>query len=1048
MLLLYGAAVMAGWVMGQPTVMDAGSHLATVWFSTALGIALAGVPLIALGREYRRISIWAATALALVSLVALAESVFHASSGLDTWRLPQGDLTPGPGRTSSITAIALFLAASAERLLAAARLERRHPPIIVALGAVPLLVGLTVLFDYAIGSANLSMSGSAVRLAPLAAVGVTVLGLGIIACGWRESQRVEPGIPRWLPFYATVTMLLATAAVASAVRGEDVAHRKEQALLATASLREAVELELDAGRNSFDRMAARAAAAMYPTHAAWEADASMMVAHAEDPYTTVYLLDATLTPLAVAPRHGATLPTRDEMLSSPVRRRALEQALQTGNAAMSARLAIAPGIRGFVLAAPIRSPRGHAVTGVIAAELAYEPLLHRALNRSPYAVQIFEGTELVYSQNDDVATADATTSNVQIAGDSWQVTLKPTRASAGLGGSLWGVLVVFGVLLSGSLGWSLQQARGLAGWARRIRDANDQLSAEISDRERAEHELRDTSRLQQAILDSANYIIVSIDVEGRIRTFNRAAERLLGQPAEEAIGQPLVQFLDADEVDRRAAQLSAELSRPIAPGLDTVIARVRPGEPDTSEWTHISRDGRRFPGEVSVNAIAEATGEVIGYLAITIDLSKRRHAELLRRWAEESLRKTEQMLHRVLDSSLSGVLAATAIRDVDGQISDFEVLLINPAAEHQLRKSATELVGRSLHGEMPGDTDGTMFTTLVEVVEGGKPYDIERASTRDGLDEWFRIIAVPLDDGVAITFENITARKQAQEELAQYVADLEISRDQIHEQSVMLQWQAEELTRARDEALAGTREMERAVKMQADFVSFASHQLRTPLAGIKWLLELALEEPTVVIPDHQELQSYLADSLSSAERLIGLVNDLLDISRLEGGRMVVAPSRVDFAALCREVAAELGPNMAQRRHTLTVRGFDDPVHVKVDPQLVRQLVHNLLSNALKYTPDGGQIGLSLETDGNELRCIVEDSGIGVPEAARGRLFEKFFRADNVQTMETEGTGLGLFMVRLILEKFGGRIWYDPRETVPGSRFTFALPVNEDLHVAA
>ena len=108
MLLLCGAAVMAGWVMGQPTVMDAGSHLATVWFSTALGIALAGVPLIALGREYRRISIWAATALALVSLVALAESVFHVSSGLDTWRLPQGDLTPGPGRTSSITAIACF----------------------------------------------------------------------------------------------------------------------------------------------------------------------------------------------------------------------------------------------------------------------------------------------------------------------------------------------------------------------------------------------------------------------------------------------------------------------------------------------------------------------------------------------------------------------------------------------------------------------------------------------------------------------------------------------------------------------------------------------------------------------------------------------------------------------------------------------------------------------------------------------------------------------------------------------------------------------------
>jgi len=227
-------------------------------------------------------------------------------------------------------------------------------------------------------------------------------------------------------------------------------------------------------------------------------------------------------------------------------------------------------------------------------------------------------------------------------------------------------------------------------------------------------------------------------------------------------------------------------------------------------------------------------------------------------------------------------------------------------------------------------------------------------------------------------------------------------------------------------------------QMKTDFVSFVTHQLRTPLAGIKWMLELAAQSSQI----SAEAGSYIEDGRIAAERLIGLVNDLLDIARLESGKLTVALQPTSLGQLTQSAIDDLGAMIRDKGLRLSVTGVESAPMVMADPQLLRQVIANLASNALKYTPSGGDVSIRIKReDGRTARWTITDSGIGIPTTALGRLFEKFYRAENVHTVETEGTGLGLYLVRLIIERLGGEVWCESEEG-RGSAFIFTLRISE------
>jgi signal transduction histidine kinase len=231
-------------------------------------------------------------------------------------------------------------------------------------------------------------------------------------------------------------------------------------------------------------------------------------------------------------------------------------------------------------------------------------------------------------------------------------------------------------------------------------------------------------------------------------------------------------------------------------------------------------------------------------------------------------------------------------------------------------------------------------------------------------------------------------------------------------------------------------ERKRAEQMKSDFVSFVSHQLRTPLSGVKWMLELAMDSKD----NPEEMLSFIQDARKSTERLIGLVNDLLDVSRLERGKLQVSYQSIDLAELTRGVVDELSPLTVDKKQTISVQAADALPQPRADVQLLRQVILNLVSNAVKYTPAEGTIGIRIDCENDRMRWTIRDTGIGIPKNDLGKLFEKFYRAGNVLAVETEGTGLGLYLVRLIIERFGGKVWCESEEGI-GSTFLFELPLN-------
>lgn len=224
---------------------------------------------------------------------------------------------------------------------------------------------------------------------------------------------------------------------------------------------------------------------------------------------------------------------------------------------------------------------------------------------------------------------------------------------------------------------------------------------------------------------------------------------------------------------------------------------------------------------------------------------------------------------------------------------------------------------------------------------------------------------------------------------------------------------------------------------KTDFVSMASHQLRTPLSAINWYTEMLLDGDAGKISKTQK--EYLGEIYDGVKRMIDLINALLNRSRLELGTFKVEPKKIDITKIGESILKELKPKIKEKNLKVTTKFSKDVPELDADPNLIRIIMENLLSNAVKYSSKKGEIQFVIRREGKDIWIEVHDTGCGIPKHDQKHIFSKLFRAQNVQEMGTEGTGLGLFIVKSILDNTVGNMWFESEEG-KGTVFYVTLPV--------
>ncbi len=225
-------------------------------------------------------------------------------------------------------------------------------------------------------------------------------------------------------------------------------------------------------------------------------------------------------------------------------------------------------------------------------------------------------------------------------------------------------------------------------------------------------------------------------------------------------------------------------------------------------------------------------------------------------------------------------------------------------------------------------------------------------------------------------------------------------------------------------------------RMKTDFISTAAHQFRTPLTGIRWALEALEKEP--LTPEQLAL---VKSAVGKSRDLVGVVGTLLDISSIESGKYRYQFAPTDMALLGAEVARDFATMAAARQVSVFFVGGEEKIpSARADRERVKWVLNNLIENAIRYTPAGGNVRISIREGSGLIFTSVKDTGIGIPQNDRANIFERFYRAGNAIQKENAGSGLGLYIARTIAKDHGGELSFSANTDGPGTTFTLSLPV--------
>ena len=520
-------------------------------------------------------------------------------------------------------------------------------------------------------------------------------------------------------------------------------------------------------------------------------------------------------------------------------------------------------------------------------------------------------------------------------------------------------------------------------------------------RQQAEEALLKAGALQSAIFNSANFSSIATDAKGVIQIFNVGAERMLGYTAAEVMNKITpADISDPQELIARAKALSVELATPITPGFEALVFKASRGIEDIYELTYIRKDGSRFPAVVSVTALRDAQSVIIGYLLIGTDNTARKLVEAEQEKLDQRLRDQQFYTRSLIESNIDALMTT----DPSGIITD-----VNKQMEALTGCTRDELIGAPFKDYF---TDPERAEAGIKRVLGErKVTDYElTACARDGKKTVVSYNATTFYDrkrllqGVFAAARDVTERKRVEAELQQAKAAAES-----------------------------------ASRTKSEFLASMSHEIRTPMNAIMGIADLLAK--TKLSPEQDK---YVQIFRRAGDNLLNLINDILDLSKVEASQIELERTGFSLNDHLGKVT-EMVAARAQEKGLVLVCEIAPNVQTELigDPTRLRQVLLNLLGNAVKFT-ESGEVSLRVTRDADSavptaLRFSVSDTGIGIPGEKLGQIFERFTQADSSTTRRFGGSGLGLTISKRLVELMGGRIWVES-EIGKGSIFAFAVPL--------
>jgi PAS domain S-box-containing protein len=523
-----------------------------------------------------------------------------------------------------------------------------------------------------------------------------------------------------------------------------------------------------------------------------------------------------------------------------------------------------------------------------------------------------------------------------------------------------------------------------------ITNAGNRPPSGVTDVPRQEALLK-TGALQSAIFNSANFSSIATDAKGVIQIFNVGAERMLGYSAAEVMNKITpADISDPQEVIARAEALSLELGTPITPGFEALVFKASRGIEDIYELTYFRKDGSRFPAVVSVTALRDAQGAIIGYLLIGTDNTARKQAE-------EALLKAGALQNAILTSANFSIIAT----DAKGVIQIFNV-----GAERMLGYSAAEVVNKINPSDIH-DPQEVIVRAEALSLELGTPitpgFEALVFKASRGIEDIYELTYFRKDGSRFPAVVSVTALRDAQGAIIGYLL---IGTDNSVRKQVEL-----ELHNAMAVA-------EKANLTKTEFLSNMSHELRSPLNAILGFAQLMESDAA---PQTAAQKESTGQILQAGWYLLNLINEILDLAMVESGKLLLSLEPMSLGEVMLDCQTMIEPQAQKYSITMSFGQLARSCFVLADRTRVKQILINLLSNAIKYNHAGGAVAVECSASSPErIRISVKDTGPGLSPDKLAQLFQPFNRLGQEAGGE-EGTGIGLVMTKRLVELMGGVI---------------------------